>query len=546
MKKIRHLALLLVVLSLPALACGLSQPDGPPRNALVIPVLANTSLVPWLDEAIASFHDSEAETAGGQPIYVELAAADAGEAAVQLEQGGQAALWIPDHPVWVDVLAGSGNNNFRLASCTSVARSPLVIAMWQPLAESLGWPGRDLGWLDIGSLAADPGSWAYYSGGRFGDELRLGHTHPGLSGSGASTLLAVVQAAEFQQEAVTVADIQQPIVQASVGAFEGAVSWFSSSTAALAETMAQRGDSFLGAAIVYESDVVHYGRTDPPLVPIYPFEGTFVATHPACVNEQADQPFVEAARQFRDFLLSAGAQEQAVAAGLRPVDESVAADSLQAFGIDLAEPQIVFGDPTVETLFAIQELWQAARKDVNLVMLIDISGSMAGRKMESVREAAIQFVQQMGDDDYLSIITFATQPSPVVKYQRVGEAREQIVDAIRQLNAQGDTALYDAIGDGASLLRDTQRSDTTNALVVLTDGLDTYSYRYDQNSAVSALAPVAATVFTIAYGSDADETLLEELAIAANGNYFRGDEASIAAIYDEMSAAFGGSVGVGR
>jgi hypothetical protein len=36
------------------------------------------------------------------------------------------------------------------------------------------------------------------------------------------------------------------------------------------------------------------------------------------------------------------------------------------------------------------------------------------------------------------------------------------------------------------------------------------------------------------------------LAQKANGNFYPGDEASIAAIYDEMSAAFGGSAGVGR
>lgn len=545
MKNIRHLALLVFVLALPALACGLTPPDGPPRNALVIPVMANTSLVPWLEKAIAAFHESEVETAEGQPIYVELTALDAGDAAVQLEQGAQAALWIPDQLVWVDVLAESGVTGFG-DDCSSVAQSPLIIAVWQPLAELLGWPGRDLGWLDIGSLAADPGSWAYYSGGQFGDELRLGHTHPGLSGSGASTLLALVQAAESQQEAVSVDEIQQPIVQASVGAFEGAVSWFSSSTTALAETMAERGDSFLGAAIIYESDVVHYGRTDPPLVPIYPFEGTFVAAHPACLNQAADPAMREGAGRFRDYLLEAEGQELAVAAGLRPINSAVSATSLEAFAVDLSEPQIVFGDPSVDTLFAVQELWQAARKDVNLVMLIDVSGSMGGRKIDSVRQAAVQFVDQMGDDDYLSIIAFSSQLYPVVKYQQVGEARDEIVAAIEQLDAAGDTALYDAIGDGASLLQDTERSDTTNALVVLTDGLDTYSYRYDQSSAVAALQPTGATVFTIAYGSDADEALLEEIALAANGNYFRGDEASIAAIYDEMSAAFGGSVGVGR
>jgi hypothetical protein len=54
------------------------------------------------------------------------------------------------------------------------------------------------------------------------------------------------------------------------------------------------------------------------------------------------------------------------------------------------------------------------------------------------------------------------------------------------------------------------------------------------------------TVFSVAYGSDADENLLAELAARGSGNFYRGDEASIAAIYEEMSAAFGGSLGVGR
>lgn len=543
MKKLRPLALLIVILSLPALACGLAGSDGPPRDAVIVPVLANSSLEPWLTEAVEAFNEEEVETEEGDPIYVTLALADAGDAIGQIEGAEAPAIWIPDSTVWADVVdsaAGFGDD------CTSVARSPLVIALWQPLAESLGWPARDLGWLDIGSLAADPSSWAYYSGGQFGDSLRLGHTHPGLSGSGASTLLAIVQAAESQQEAVSVEEIQEPIVQASVGAFESAVSWFSSSTAGLAETMAERGVGFLGAAVMYESDVVHYGRTEPPLVPVYPFEGTFVASHPACVNAGADAGLQQAAVQFRDYLLSEEAQRAAVAAGLRPANEAVAAAELETFGVDLSEPQIVFGEPSVEAIFAVQELWQAARKDVNLVMLLDVSGSMAGRKIENVRRAAVQFVEQMGDDDYISVIAFASQPFAVVKYQRVGEGREAIIAAIEQLEAQGDTSLYDAIGDGARLLEDTATAATTNALVVLSDGLDTISYRYDEESAVAALLPTGATVFTIAYGSDADEVLLENVALRANGNYFRGDEASIAAIYDEMSAAFGGAVGVGR
>ena len=87
----------------------------------------------------------------------------------------------------------------------------------------------------------------------------------------------------------------------------------------------------------------------------------------------------------------------------------------------------------------------------------------------------------------------------------------------------------------------------TNAMVVLSDGQDTRSYRYSFNQElIDTATGNNTTIFTIAYGGDADEGVLGQLAISGNGNFYRGDEASIAAIYDEMSAAFGGSVGVGR
>lgn len=547
----KSILLILIAASLISTACALgSSANGPASNAIVIEVAANTSLSPWLTEASEAFNAEKVKTAGGRPIFVQLTSAEEGQTIDNIRKGEQPpSLWIPDGDVWPNVMAKQDYESFQ-NDCQSVAQSPLVIAMWRPIAESLGWPGRSLGWLDIGSLAADPSAWAYYSGGQFGPLLRLGHTHPGLSGSGINTLLAIVQSAESKTEAVTVEDIQRPIVNASVNTFESTVSWFSTSTEDLGITMRERGIDYLGAAVVYESTVIEYGNGDPAIVPIYPFEGTFVATHPACINQAAGEEIQEAATQFRSYLLETGAQDMARQHGLRSATgELPLLDASQSQTFKPAEilPASVFNSPSVDTVYAIQDLWQSARKDVNMVLVLDVSGSMRGDKIDGMRAAAIQFVEQMGDDDYLSIITFATSADVLVQHQNVGENRTDLIREIRAIYAEGETALYDAIGSGANILAGTQASDTNNAMVVLTDGLDNNSrnYNFDQNL-IDLATQNDTTVFTIAYGNNADRNSLTDLAQQANGNFYLGDQANIASIYEELSAVFGGSAGIGR
>jgi Ca-activated chloride channel family protein len=546
----RTLLLLLILLSLPAVACGLfdgSTSGEPPRDAAVVEVMANSSLKPWLETAISDFNAEKIETADGTQAFAILNPAESGQAVTLMVDGSASpALWIPDDQVWVDLLDDQGISSFN-ADCVSVAESPLVIGMWRPVAESLGWPGLPLGWLDIGSLAADPNAWAYYSGGAYGDSLRMSHAHPGLSGSGTSTLLAVVQAAQSKTEAVTSEDIEQPIVQASVGAFESAVASFNPSTDDLGKTMSERGPDYLGAAVMYESTIVQHGNNE--IIAIYPLEGTFMATHPACVNQAYEAKEQEAASLFRDYLVGETAQQMALASGLRPVNESVPLGSPLdvEHGIDPSQPQNIFDAPSVESVYAIQELWQSARKPVNLVMLLDTSGSMRGGKIDGMKEAAVQFVQQMGDEDTISIIEFYSRPDLLVNKALIGTDRERVMQTIGMMEPGGDTTLFDAVGDGGAVVAATASPEASNVMIVLTDGKDTASTRFQFDDQLVATATDNDTiVFTIAYGNDADEEVLSGLAARGNGNFYQGDEASIAAIYEEMSAAFGGSLGVGR
>lgn len=518
-----------------------------PGNAAAITIIASPSLQPWLDNAIAQFNNAQNEVGDGETAFVVLKSVEPGQAVADMSGEGELpVLWLPDSIVWSNLLADQGVNNFQ-NDCVSTAESPLIIAMWREIAELFGWPNRSLGWLDVSGLAADAVAWEYYSGGQYGETMRLGHTHPGLAGTGASTLLAIVQAAESKTEAVTTEDIEDPSVQASVTAFESAVATFSPNTAMLGATMGERGTSYLSAAVVYESTVIQYGNSE--IVPIYPFEGTFVADFPACLNSSASGVDQEVAELFRDYLLDVPAQQLALAAGFRPVNASVTVGAPldEVNGVDLNEPQIVFAPPSVASVYAVLNLWQAARKPINLVMLLDTSGSMAGSKMEGMRAAAVEFVEQMGENDYLTVIAFAQTPVIIAEHQKVGEARSNIISQINGLIADGDTTLYDAIGLASEIIARTNSPLTSNAMVVLSDGVDTYSFNYGFNDELlNAAAANNTTVFTIAYGNDADESVLLQFANRGNGNLYQGDAASIAAIYEEMSAVFGGSVGVGR
>lgn len=550
MIKHRPIIWLAIILALPAMACGLlggSDSNEPPRNAVVIEVAANSSLTPWLEAALNDFNATETKTGSGKQVFAVLNPLESGQAVTQIANGdANPTLWIPDNEVWSAVLDDQGNGNFT-NDCVSLATTPLVIGMWRPMAESLGWPGLPLGWLDIGSLAADPSTWAYYSGGEYGDSLRLSHAHPGLTGSGTSTLLAIVQAAQSKTSAVTVDDINQPIVQASVGAFESAVTSFNPDTENLGQTMSERGPEFLGAGVMYESTIIQYGNGD--LVAIYPLEGTFMATNPGCINQSASAEDQEGAALLRGYLLAGEAQNAALSAGLRPINPAVPVGSPidEAHGVNPDQPEIIFDPPSVATVYAIQDLWQSARKPVNLVMLLDTSGSMRGSKIDNMKAAATQFVEQMGDEDTLSIIEFYTQSDLRVDHVQVGPNRQEIIDTIGQMESGGETTLFDAIGDGSAVIATSADPEASNAMIVLTDGQDTASTRFRFNDSLIATATANdTTIFTVAYGDDADEELLAALAARGNGNYYQGDVANIATIYEEMSAAFGGSLGVGR
>ena len=111
----------------------------------------------------------------------------------------------------------------------SIVRTPLVIAMWEPLARALGWPRKPVGFQQILDLALDPRGWAAYGKPQFG-RFKLGHTNPDFSTSGLSAVAAEYYSATGKREGLTEADIRKPKVRREIKAIERSIVHYGDTT----------------------------------------------------------------------------------------------------------------------------------------------------------------------------------------------------------------------------------------------------------------------------------------------------------------------------
>lgn len=138
---------------------------------------------------------------------------------------------------------------------------------------------------------------------------------------------------------------------------------------------------------------------------------------------------------------------------------------------DLGENDFeIYEDGKKQTIkyFARGDDTQGNAPELHLGALFDTSGSM-GEDLKLARTAAIKFLNALPDAADITLVDFDTE----VRVARYGQADfPRLVERIRNRDADGWTALYDALGvylDGA------QNQDGRKILVLYTDGGDTRS-----------------------------------------------------------------------
>jgi Ca-activated chloride channel family protein len=110
------------------------------------------------------------------------------------------------------------------------------------------------------------------------------------------------------------------------------------------------------------------------------------------------------------------------------------------------------------------------RPPTNLVLLVDVSGSMApADRLPLIQQAFSMFVDQLGPEDTVSIVTYASG-SGVALAPTSGSDKAKIKAALARLTAGGSTAGAQGLADAYRLARDSFKRDGVNRILLATDG----------------------------------------------------------------------------
>ena len=172
----------------------------------------------------------------------------------------------------------------------------------------------------------------------------------------------------------------------------------------------------------------------------------------------------------------------------------------------LDQPQLVY---------VLTELFPGAtmsdvRLPLNFALVLDRSGSMAGEKLRTMKEAVKNIIDQLNPDDVVSIVSFETRTQALVRSQPATD-KADLKRQVDKIKAGGGTNMAPGLKEGLALVDQRHSEDRVSRIVLLTDGEATDD-EDDSRRVADEAGAKGIPIVGLGFGKDWNEDFLFDLA----------------------------------
>ena len=179
------------------------------------------------------------------------------------------------------------------------------------------------------------------------------------------------------------------------------------------------------------------------------------------------------------------------------------------------------------------KLEHSKRPPINVVLVMDSSGSMEGKAIEDARGAALALVDGLAEGDRLAVVSFDSLSHVLVPSTKIDATTQQTIRTqIETMAARGTTDLAAGLAAGLAEAQRGYLQEGVNRLVLLSDGVPNDDSQIHNLAAQAASMRVAVTALGL--GLEYNETLLTALAQSTGGKFhFIEDSTQVATVFRE-------------
>ena len=166
--------------------------------------------------------------------------------------------------------------------------------------------------------------------------------------------------------------------------------------------------------------------------------------------------------------------------------------------------------------------------NADLICVIDISGSMSGRKIDLVKNSLIILIKMMDENDRLALVLFSDDAKILCDLEYMTESKKnEFISKVKEIGTEGGTNILIGLKEAVEIIKRIKNEKNKKrgaSILLLSDGCDNYS-----GSCLNLLngfkkfykdEKLDFILNTFGYGNDHDPDLMNRLANLRDGSFF--------------------------